>query len=60
MGQTIGLKLKKAEGATGDYHSNYISKIETAVKYLQQKGETADEFSFCFLHIKAIDEAGHD
>jgi 2,3-bisphosphoglycerate-independent phosphoglycerate mutase len=32
LGSSIQLFTPKVEGATGDYHSNYIKKIEKAVE----------------------------
>jgi 2,3-diphosphopglycerate-independent phosphoglycerate mutase len=55
IGQTIGLDVKQVEGATGDYHTNLINKGRAAFKYLSEC-----DYDFCFLHVKAVDDAGHD
>lgn len=31
LGQTLEMEIVKAPGATGDYHSDYSSKIRTAM-----------------------------
>ncbi|KAM3145987.1 hypothetical protein pb186bvf_001965 [Paramecium bursaria] len=54
LGKTIGLDYIKVEGATGDYNTNLINKAKAAVKCLQ------DNYNFVFLHVKAVDDAGHD
>ncbi|EGR27567.1 hypothetical protein IMG5_194300 [Ichthyophthirius multifiliis] len=56
LGQTLGMKIVKAEGATGDYHSNFKSKFQTAFQFFQQN----PQFNFGFLHVKAVDDCGHD
>ncbi|KAL4460293.1 hypothetical protein ABPG74_000044 [Tetrahymena malaccensis] len=56
LGQTIGMDIIKAPGATGDYHSNYSSKIQTAHQTFRQNSQ----YNFAFVHIKAVDDAGHD
>lgn len=42
------------EGATGDYNTNLLNK---GIKALELLGT---EIDFIFLHIKAVDDAGHD
>ena len=49
--------ILKAPGATGDYHTNIASKGVTAVDALT---DPARGYEFGFLHIKAVDDAGHD
>ena len=53
IGSSVGFDIKIAQGATGYYDTNYISKADTAIKYI-------DEYDFCFIHIKAVDDTGHD
>lgn len=53
LGQSIGLNTPDVEGATGDYHSNYINKAKAAIEQFK-------ECDFGFIHIKAVDDAGHD
>lgn len=55
LGMSLGFDLVKAPGATGDYHTNLISKAETALHMLGQ-----GEYDFAFVHVKAVDDAGHD
>lgn len=54
LGFTLGLEVFKPEGTTGDYHSNFSMKGKFAVEKLE------GDYDFCFLHIKAVDDAGHD
>ncbi|TMW68629.1 hypothetical protein Poli38472_006097 [Pythium oligandrum] len=56
LGMSLGIELLKVPGATGDYHTNLLNKAEAAL----QKFETDPTYEFCFLHIKAVDDAGHD
>lgn len=56
IGMSLGIDLVHAPGGTGDYHTNLISKAEIAL----QKFEQNDEYEFGFIHIKAVDDAGHD
>jgi hypothetical protein len=44
-------------GATGDYHTNLNAKKDALVQYLTP-GDTS--YTFGFLHVKAVDDAGHD
>ena len=53
--QTLGMEVLRVPGATGDYHTNLRAKGEAAVEALRR-----EEFAFGFLHIKAVDDAGHD
>lgn len=54
-GITFGIKIHEVEGATGFYDSNIENKALKAIELL-----SGDEYDFGFLHIKAIDDAGHD
>lgn len=42
------------EGATGDYNTNLLNKGLKALELL------TTDIDFIFLHIKAVDDAGHD
>eukprot|EP00759_Apiculatamorpha_spiralis_P030516 PhF_6_TR32170/c0_g2_i2/m.47740 len=53
LGKLIGLDVIPAAGATGDYHSNYASKAKVFV-------ESLPKYEFGLLHVKGIDDAGHD
>lgn len=55
LGMSLGFDLIKAPGATGDYHTNLLSKADTALQLLHQ-----GEYDFGFVHVKAVDDAGHD
>lgn len=54
-GVSFGIPLIEVEGATGYYNSNLNNKAIKAVEMI-----TSDHYDFGFLHIKAIDDAGHD
>ncbi len=45
------------EGATGDYHTNLSAKKDALVRNLTPIDAA---YSFGFLHVKAVDDAGHD
>lgn len=49
------MKTPDVEGATGDYHSNYINKVKAAINLFEN-----ENYDFGFIHIKAVDDAGHD
>lgn len=55
IGMHIDLDIFDVEGATGWYDSNYHNKFESAENLLRKEG-----YDFGFVHIKAIDDAGHD
>ncbi|KAI7847527.1 phosphonopyruvate decarboxylase-like protein [Circinella umbellata] len=55
LGMTAGMDILPVEGATGDYFTNFQVKGDAAVKNL-----TGSKYDFGFLHIKAVDDAGHD
>ncbi|KYR01291.1 phosphonopyruvate decarboxylase-like protein [Tieghemostelium lacteum] len=55
LGMSIDIKVVEAPGATGDYHTNFHSKATTLLENIQK-----DDFDFGFLHVKAVDDAGHD
>ncbi|KAM0682247.1 hypothetical protein MDAP_002479 [Mitosporidium daphniae] len=58
IGRSIALDIIKVPGATGDYHSNLHLKVTTAMKTLLEK--SGNRYQFAFVHIKAVDHAGHD
>ena len=47
----------QVEGATGDYHTNLSAKKVALVKHLTP---VDSNYTFGFLHVKAVDDAGHD
>ncbi|KAJ5066644.1 cofactor-independent phosphoglycerate mutase [Anaeramoeba ignava] len=57
LGITIQLDIIKAQGATGDYHTNMESKGKVAAEHLMNEDENYD---FGFVHIKATDDSSHD
>ncbi len=69
--QTIGIEVikKGLEKATGDYRTDVDLKGDCAVALLTENSDwskftdrdmNSSRYSFCFLHIKAVDDAGHD
>lgn len=58
VGLTVGMKLlDDVEGMTGYYDSNLDGKCERAAKeFIENK----NGFDFGFVHIKGVDDAGHD
>lgn len=53
-GMTIQSEIVEVQGATGDVYSNHQAKFDKALELF------AEGFNFGFLHIKAIDDLGHD
>jgi hypothetical protein len=49
--------MSQVEGATGDYHTNLSAKKDALVHNLTPADSA---YSFGFLHVKAVDDAGHD
>ena len=47
----------QVEGATGDYHTNLSAKKDALVQHLTPVDSS---YTFGFLHVKAVDDAGHD
>ncbi|CAM0147670.1 unnamed protein product [Urochloa decumbens] len=76
LGLSLGIDILEAPGATGDYRTLLTSKAKAIAKALSAPMDTPprvfvpgeDEYKagrengydFGFLHIKAIDDAGHD
>ena len=58
VGITFGIDLlDDVEGMTGYYDSNLQGKCERAAKeYIENK----NGYTFGFVHVKAVDDAGHD
>ena len=54
-GITFGIPLIDVEGTTGYYDSNLNNKAQKAIENI-----TTDNYDFGFIHIKAVDDAGHD
>jgi 2,3-bisphosphoglycerate-independent phosphoglycerate mutase len=55
-GMTFGMEIVEVEGTTGYYDSNLEGKMVSAA----QKFASSDHFDYGFVHIKAVDDAGHD
>ena len=53
IGICMKMDVKISEGGTGYYDTNLIKKAECAVKHI-------DDYDFGFIHIKAVDDSGHD
>lgn len=51
----VSVDIVDVPGATGDYSSNFEAKGMKAVETLFR-----DDYDFGFVHIKAVDDAGHD
>ncbi|OVA13493.1 Bisphosphoglycerate-independent phosphoglycerate mutase [Macleaya cordata] len=76
LGLSLGIDILEAPGATGDYRTLLTSKATAIAKALsaplqpcphvfvpgedEHKPGRANGYDFGFLHIKAIDDAGHD
>eukprot|EP00002_Diphylleia_rotans_P033821 TRINITY_DN7228_c0_g1_i1.p1 TRINITY_DN7228_c0_g1~~TRINITY_DN7228_c0_g1_i1.p1 ORF type:complete len:443 (-),score=62.61 TRINITY_DN7228_c0_g1_i1:1490-2818(-) len=57
LGLCLGLDRIIVPGTTGDYHTNVDAKGAKAVEILCDQSSPYD---FAFVHIKAVDDAGHD
>ena len=58
VGRTFGMDLlDDVEGMTGYYDSNLEGKMVRAAK---ECIENPNGYEFGFVHIKAVDDAGHD
>ncbi len=53
MAKLLGLEVVKVPGVTGYYDTNYAGKGLYAIEALKKK-------DFCFVHVEATDEAGHN
>ncbi|CAI9109965.1 OLC1v1009915C2 [Oldenlandia corymbosa var. corymbosa] len=76
LGLSLGIDILEAPGATGDYRTLLTSKAKAIAEALsapskscpnvfvpgadEHKPGRSDGYDFGFLHIKAIDDAGHD
>lgn len=76
LGLSLGIDILEAPGATGDYRTFLTSKSTAIARALsaplkacpnvfvpgedEHKPGRVDGYDFGFLHIKAIDDAGHD
>ncbi|CAH0477071.1 unnamed protein product [Peronospora belbahrii] len=55
LGMSLDIEIATAPGATGDYRTNLRSKAETTLQLLR-----GGKYDFGFVHVKAVDDAGHD
>lgn len=47
--------MAQVEGATGDYRTQFDRKAATVAAAL-----ASGRYDFAFLHVKAVDDTGHD
>lgn len=55
IGLTFAIDLVDVPETTGYYNSNLNNKAKYAIEKV-----TKEEYKFGFIHIKAVDDAGHD
>jgi len=53
LGKILGMNVINVPGATGYYDTDYTGKAKAALESLKKD-------DFCFIHIEAPDEAGHN
>jgi 2,3-bisphosphoglycerate-independent phosphoglycerate mutase len=53
IGRYAGLEIIRVPGATGLYDTNYEGKADACLEAIQRH-------DFCYVHVEAPDEAGHD
>lgn len=56
IGISLGIHRICPTGATGDYRTDLNAKADSLIETF----ESNDGYQFGFLHIKAVDDAGHD
>lgn len=66
-GITFGIPIIDVEGTTGYYNSNLDNKFAKALELFKSTGSSDKDcetevknYDFGFIHIKAVDDAGHD
>lgn len=57
LGESVGIEAINVDGATGDYRTDISAKGKAAVMLLT---DPSHGYEFGFVHIKAVDDAGHD
>jgi len=57
LGQSLEIDVVPTPGATGDYRTNLLAKGAKAVELLTKPDLN---YQFGFIHVKAVDDAGHD
>lgn len=55
LGISLGMDIVTAEGATGSYDTCLSSKAKAMCEAM-----TSGDYDFGMLHVKAVDDAGHD
>ncbi|KAK9845885.1 hypothetical protein WJX81_005130 [Elliptochloris bilobata] len=55
LGMSLGVDRLTAEGATGDYRTRLDAKAAAVADAL-----AGGQYGFAFLHVKAVDDTGHD
>ncbi|KAL4448400.1 hypothetical protein ABPG75_005619 [Micractinium tetrahymenae] len=55
LGMSLGIRVLDVPGTTGDYRTLFHRKAEAIAEALSRGG-----FQFGFLHVKAVDDTGHD
>lgn len=58
IGKSLSMDIIRVPGATGDYSSNIMEKGKAALELLTLSSASANEFGL--IHVKAVDDAGHD
>eukprot|EP01080_Neovahlkampfia_damariscottae_P003732 gene3732-6620_t len=56
LGMTFDMKIVNSKGGTGDYHTDLNSKRVALIDTFKNN----IDLNFGFLHVKAVDDAGHD
>jgi 2,3-bisphosphoglycerate-independent phosphoglycerate mutase len=53
IGLSADMSVPDVPGATGNFHTNYEAKAKVAIQ------ELTSDSDFCFIHVEAPDESGH-
>jgi 2,3-diphosphopglycerate-independent phosphoglycerate mutase len=56
LGINCGMAVVESEGGTGDYHTNILNKAVAVVEAFRRRPDV----HFGVLHVKGVDDAGHD
>ena len=57
LGMSLEMDVIDVPGATGDYHSDLSAKAKYAISAMTN---TTRDYDLGFVHVKAVDDAGHD
>ncbi|OQR86503.1 2,3-bisphosphoglycerate-independent phosphoglycerate mutase [Achlya hypogyna] len=55
LGKSLDMDVVAVAGATGDYHTDLMAKADRAIELF-----ASGAYDFGFVHVKAVDDAGHD